>query len=345
MTVDVMQAVTIDHDVPGGALHLTEVPAPLAGPGDVVIDVVAAGVNRADLSQRAGRYPPPPGASEIPGLECAGVVTAIGADVAGEFAVGDPVAALLAGGGYAERVVAPAGQVFRAPGNLSLTHAAALPEALATVWTNLFEMGGAVAGERVLIHGGASGIGTAAIQLGRWAGLEVLTTVGSSAKADLCRRIGAHVTIDYHREDFVERVRHETQGRGVDLVLDLVGADYLERNVQALAPGGRLVIFGIQSGSRGELDMRSLMAKRAWVTGSTLRARSVAQKSTVIGHVRRSVLPLIERGGFTPVIDAVFDLGEADRAHQRLASPDHAGKVLLTTVHAAAQGGGGHQGL
>lgn len=324
-----MLAVSIDHDVPGGALRLEQTPDPEPAAGEVVIEIAAAGVNRADLSQRAGRYPPPPGASAVPGLECAGVVTAVGPGAEGHFSLGDRVAALLAGGGYAQRVAVPAGQVLPAPRNLSLEQAGALPEALATVWANLFDLGRAVAGERLLVHGGASGIGTTAIQLARWAGLDVLTTVGNRAKADLCRSLGARVAIDYHREDFVERVLQETDGQGVDVVLDLVGADYLDRNVQALAKFGRLVVFGIQSGSLGSLDLRPLMAKRGLVTGSTLRARSVAEKSEVVASVRRAVLPLIERGGFRPVIDATYDLADVELAHRRLSSPDHAGKVVL----------------
>lgn len=324
-----MLAVAIDHDVPGGALRLEQTPDPEPAPGEVVIEIAAAGVNRADLSQRAGRYPPPPGASAIPGLECAGVVMDVGTGAEALFSVGDRVAALLSGGGYAQRVAVPAGQVFPAPRNLPPEQVGALPEALATVWANLFDLGGAVAGERLLVHGGASGIGTTAIQLARWAGLDVLTTVGNRAKADLVRSLGARVAIDYHQEDFVERVRQETDGQGVDIVLDLVGADYLDRNVQVLATFGRLVVFGIQSGSQGRLDLRPLMAKRGLVTGSTLRARSVAEKSAVIASVRRAVLPLIERGGFRPVIDATYPLGEVELAHDRLSSPDHAGKVVL----------------
>jgi putative PIG3 family NAD(P)H quinone oxidoreductase len=320
---------TVVDDRPGGSLVMEDVPDPTPRPDEIVIEVAAAGVNRADLSQRAGRYPPPPGASPVPGLECSGTVAARGREAASRWAVGDEVCALLAGGGYAELVAVPSGQVMRAPTSIPLVEAGGLPEALVTVWTNLAILGRLTRGERVLVHGGASGIGTTAIQLARLLGAEVIVTAGGAAKAEACRSLGASAVIDYRREDFAQRTKDWTAGRGVDVVLDLVGADYLDRNIDALAPDGRLVVVGIQSGSDGALDLRRLMAKRAVVTGSVLRARPVSEKAVLVDHVVRDVLPAVEDGRVLPVIDSTFPLAEAMAAHEHLQSGKHIGKLLL----------------
>ena len=325
-----MRAVEVHDPGPDGTLRVIETPEPAPAPGEVVIEVVAAGVNRADTGQRLGRYGPPPGASPFPGLECSGVIAELGAGVSG-WAVGDRVCALLAGGGYAEKVAVPQGQVLRAPSSVSLVDAAALPETAATVWSNLFGLGALTAGETVLIHGGSSGIGTMAIQLATVAGARVAVTAGSAAKLEACRALGASILVDYREEDFVDRVREETGGAGVDVVLDIIGAGYLQRNVDVLAIDGRLVIVGIQSGVDGELDLRSVLGKRAHVTGSLLRSRSVEEKSTLIQQVAAEVMPLVESGAVVPVVHARMPLSAASEAHALLESSEHTGKVLLTT--------------
>lgn len=313
-------------------LRWQQVPDVAAGPGEVLVSVVAAGVNRADLLQAAGRYPPPPGASEILGLEVAGVVVAVGDGVT-QWSVGQPVCALLAGGGYAERVVVPAAQVLPVPDGVELVDAAGLPEVAGTVWSNLVMTAGLTAGQWLLIHGGASGVGSHAIQVARALGARVAVTAGSSDKLALCRDLGADVAIDYRAEDFVAGVRDATGGAGADVILDIMGAAYLDRNVDALATDGRLVVIGMQGGATAELNLGKLVAKRAGVIGTTLRARPVdgpRGKGAVVAAVRASVWPMIADGRVTPVIGARLPIARAAQAHRLLASGEVAGKVVLT---------------
>jgi putative PIG3 family NAD(P)H quinone oxidoreductase len=279
--------------------------------------------------QRQGRYPPPPGASDIPGLEIAGEIVALGPEVVG-FNVGDKVTALLPGGGYAEYAVAAAPLCLPIPGALSVAEAAALPETYFTVWTNLFERGGCKAGEAVLIHGGTSGIGTTAIQLATAFGARVFATAGSVEKARACERLGAVRGIDYRTEDFVEVIRQQTGGYGVDLILDLVGASYLARNLDAAAVEGRLVVISLIGGARAEINLNTIMSKRLTLTGSTLRARTVAQKAAVADAVRRNVWPLLSAGRVRPIIHATFPLAEASEAHRLMETSTHIGKIVLT---------------
>ncbi|WP_188668920.1 NAD(P)H-quinone oxidoreductase [Tersicoccus solisilvae] len=325
-----MKAIEIQS--PGGpeSLVLTDQPDPQPVPGDVVIDVVAAGINRADVNQRKGHYPPPPGESELPGLEVSGTISALGAGVDG-FAVGDEVCALLAGGGYAEKVAVPAGQVLPVPDGVDVADAAALPETVATVWSNLYLHAGLKPGETVLVHGGAGGIGTTAIQLATALGSPVYVTAGSAEKIAASIRLGAIAGIDHTGEDFVERIGELTDGRGVDVILDVVGGAYLDRNLQAIAPNGRLVIIATQQGSRAELNIGRLMGKRASVIGTTLRARPRAEKAGIIDSVRERVWPLVAAGAVRPLIDRRFPLAEAAAAHEYFDSGSHIGKVLLTT--------------
>ncbi|AWB93232.1 NAD(P)H-quinone oxidoreductase [Aeromicrobium chenweiae] len=314
-----------------GQLELIRVPDPRAEDGEVVIEIVAAGVNRADTSQRRGRYDPPAGSSPLPGLECSGRIVEIGRGVT-RWQVGDEVCALLAGGGYAEKVAVPAGQVFEVPRGVGLVEAAAVPEAAATVWSNLITLGGLSAGETVLVHGGSSGIGTMAIQVARLVGAEVIATAGSPAKLEACASLGARAVIDHRREDFVQRVLSETDGRGVDVVLDIVGADYLQRNVDALAVEGRLVVVGIQSGFDASVDLRSVLRKRVRLTGSMLRSRPVVEKAAIIDQVVEHVVPALETGAIKPVIETTFPLDDAAAAHRLIESSQHIGKILLTTT-------------
>jgi putative PIG3 family NAD(P)H quinone oxidoreductase len=327
-----MRAVVADR--PGGpdVLSVVDVPDPAPpGPGEVTITVTAAGVNRPDLLQRQGKYPPPPGASEILGLECSGRIAEVGPDVQG-FAPGDEVCALLAGGGYAERVVVPAGQVLPRPEGVSLVEAAALPETVCTVWSNVFMLGGLRPDETLLVHGGASGIGTTAIQLGRALGARVLATVGSAEKAVRCRELGAFAVANYRLEDFVGFVRRESDGHGADVILDIVGAPYLARNLDALATAGRLIVLGLQGGRRGDIDLGTLLAKRGAVLATTLRGRPLAEKATIIASVAENVWPLIADGHFRPVIDRVLPLDQAAEAHRVLEASGHVGKVLLAVA-------------
>ncbi len=323
-----MRAVTIT--APGGpeVLRLSEVPDPVPGPGEVLIEVAAAGVNHADLLQRQGAYPPPPGAPEYPGLECSGRISAIGPGVTGGQP-GDEVCALLGGGGYAERVAVPAGHVLPVPDGVPLIEAAALPEAACTVHSNLVSRAGLTRGETLLVHGGASGIGTFAIQLAAALGARVACTAGSPAKLERCRELGASLAVSYRSEDFVAAVGEFTGGRGADVILDIVGGDYLPRNLAALATGGRLVVIATQGGTRGELDLGLLMRKRAAVLASTLRARPLAEKTAIVAAVAAEVWPLVSSGQVRPVIDQVLPLAEAPAAHQRLAAGSHIGKILL----------------
>jgi putative PIG3 family NAD(P)H quinone oxidoreductase len=319
--------------IPSGAggpevLRLTEIPDPTPGPGDVLIATAATAVNRADLLQRQGLYAPPPGASDVIGLECSGTVLAVGEDVT-TVSPGDEVCALLAGGGYATRIVVPAGQVMPIPAGMDLIDAASLPEAVCTVWSNLFMIASVQPEETVLIHGGSGGVGTIAIQLAKQVGARVLTTA-SAAKAELCRSLGADVVIDYAGEDFVARSREVTEGHGVDVILDNMGAKYLSRNIESLAPGGRLVVIGLQGGARTEIDLSALMGKRAAVIGSLLRPRPIEEKAAICGAVVEHVWPLVAEGKVRPVISEKVPLANAAEAHRLLESGASVGKILLT---------------
>ncbi|HEY7485643.1 MAG TPA: NAD(P)H-quinone oxidoreductase [Streptosporangiaceae bacterium] len=308
---------------PGGpeVLEQAEVDDPAAGPGEVVLDVVAGGVNRADVMQRLGFYPPPPGAPPYPGLEAAGRITEIGAGVTG-WQAGDEACALLAGGGYAERVAVPAGQLLPIPSGVSVAEAAGLPEVACTVWSNVFMRGRLAAGETFLVHGGGSGIGTMAIQLAHAMGARVLCTVGSAEKAARCRELGAERAFNYRDEDFAEAAP-------IDVILDSIGAKYLPRNVQALATGGRLMVIGLQGGARGELDLGRLLSKRAEVHATSLRARPLDEKAAIVAAVRENVWPLIESGKVRPIIDRELPMADAAQAHQVMEESRHFGKILL----------------
>ena len=326
-----MRAVTVPE--PGGpeVLSWAEVPDPVCGPGEVVVDVAATAVNRADLLQRQGFYPPPKGASEILGLECSGVISEVGEGVTG-WSVGDEVCALLSGGGYAERVAVPAVQLLPRPAGVELATAAALPEVTCTVWSNVFLLARLRRGESFLVHGGSSGIGTMAIQLAARAGARVFTTAGTAAKLDVCRELGADVGINYRDEDFVERVKAETDGRGVDVVLDNMGGKYLARNVDALAVGGRLMIIGMQGGTKAELDIAKLLGKRASVHATALRSRPATGpggKADIVAAVRHDVWPDVERGVVRPIVDRRLPMSRAAEAHAVLEASEHIGKVLL----------------
>ncbi len=321
---------------PGGPEVLVPetMPVPRPGAGELAIRVAAAGVNRPDVLQRKGGYPPPPGASELPGLEVAGTVVARGAGTR-RFAIGDAVCALLAGGGYAEYCTVPEPQVLPVPGGLSVIEAAALPETFFTVWTNVFERGRLAAGETFLVHGGSSGIGTTAIQLARAFGARVLTTVGNAEKARACRELGAERAILYREEDFVAVVEEVTDGRGVDVILDMVGGDYVPRNLRALALEGRLVQIAWLGGSKISADFARLMLRRLTWTGSTLRPRSVEEKGRIARALEERVWPLLERGEVRPVIHRRFPLEEAAAAHALMESSRHIGKLLLVTRYGA----------
>ncbi|KAB1903646.1 NAD(P)H-quinone oxidoreductase [Micromonospora sp. AMSO31t] len=322
-----MHAITIPK--PGGpeALVWAAVPDPEPGPGEVLVEVRSSAVNRADLLQRQGHYPPPPGAPAYPGLECAGVVAAVGPEVTG-WAVGDEVCALLAGGGYAERVAVPAGQLLPVPAGVDLVDAAALPEVACTVWSNVVQLARLAEGETLLVHGGGSGIGTFAIQLGVALGATVVVTARAT-KNERLRELGAAHTIDYAEQDFVEEVRRFTDGRGADVILDIMGAAYLPGNVAALATGGRLVVIGMQGGRKGELDLGMLLAKRASVHATALRSRPLAEKAEIVRGVREQVWPLVESGKVRPVVHARAKMAEAADAHRLVETSDHLGKVLL----------------
>lgn len=325
-----MRAVEIAEPGDADVLRLAEVDRPEPGPGQVVVDVVAAGVNRADVMQRIGVYPPPTGASPLPGLEVSGTVAAVGDGVTG-VAVGDEVCALIDGGGYAEAAVVPAGQVLPVPDGVSLVDAAGLPEVACTVWSNVFMTAGLQPGETLLVHGGSSGIGTMAIQLAKALGARVAVTAGSPEKLDACRALGADVAISYREEDFVERVREETDGHGADVVLDNMGAKYLGRNVDALATAGRLVVIGLMGGRRGELDLGALLAKRGAVIATSLRARPAEEKAAIVAAVREHVWPLLDDGTVRPVIHERYPLEHAADAHRAMEASGHIGKLLLTT--------------
>jgi NADPH2:quinone reductase len=309
-------------------LKAAQRPDPVAGAGELLIAVAAAGVNRPDVMQRRGGYAPPPGASDIPGLEVAGTVAGVGSGVVG-WRVGDPVCALVAGGGYATLCVAPAPQCLPIPAGLDAVAAAAIPETFFTVWTNVFDRGRLVAGETALFHGGSSGIGTTAIQLAAARGARVFATAGSDEKCRACERLGAERAINYRTEDFVDAVLTLTGGNGVNLILDMVGGDYVGRNIAALAVEGRLVQIALMGGS-GSVDVGQLLRRRLTVTGSTLRPRSVAEKGSIAASLRREVWPLLESGRVKPVIARTFPLAEAAAAHALMESSAHIGKIVLT---------------
>jgi putative PIG3 family NAD(P)H quinone oxidoreductase len=324
----VMKAIVIGK--PGGpdVLAWREVPDPEPGPDEVLVDVVASAVNRADLLQREGFYDPPPGNPPYPGLECSGVIAAAGANVSG-WSVGDRICALLGGGGYAQRVAVPAAQLLPVPDGVSLHAAAALPEAACTVWSNVFMLAGLIEGEVLLVHGGSSGIGTFAIQLATAFGAKVAVTAGSAAKLERCRELGAEITINYRDEDFVSRLREATGGRGANVILDIMGASYLARNIEALAPSGRIAVIGLQGGRRAELDLAALMGKRAAILSTSLRARPASEKATIVGSVRKHVWPLLADGRIRPVVDRVLPITEAAQAHRLIEASEHIGKVVL----------------
>ena len=315
---------------PGGpeVLTLETGPVPRPQTGEVLIRTAAAGVNRPDILQRTGNYPPPPGASPILGLEVSGTVAALGPDVT-EWHEGDEICALVAGGGYAEYCVAPAPQCLPVPKGLSVIDAAGLPETFFTVWSNVFDRGRLTAGESFLVHGGSSGIGTTAIQLAHAFGARVFATAGSPEKCAVCRELGAERAIDYRQEDFVAAVKEMTQGRGVDVILDMVGGPYVEKNLRSLAVEGRLVQIAFLQGSKVTLDLAHVMVRRQTITGSTLRPRSVADKAAIARNLRDRVWPLIEAGKVRPVIDRTFPLAEAAAAHRLMESSRHIGKILL----------------
>jgi putative PIG3 family NAD(P)H quinone oxidoreductase len=323
-----MHAVVIAEPGDPDVLQWTEVDDPVPGPGDVLVDVVAAGVNRADLMQRMGFYPPPPGAPPYPGLECSGTIAATGPGVTG-WKQGDEVCALLAGGGYAEKVVVPAGQLLPKPRNIDLVSAAALPETTCTVYSTVFMTARLAAGEIFLVHGGGSGIGTTAIQLAKNAGATVAVTAGSQEKLDACKRLGADILINYREENFTEAIKRATDDHGADVILDIIGAAYLEGNVDALALDGRMVNIGLQKGSKAELDMGKLMRKRCTVAGATLRGRPAEQKAEIVSAVTQHVWPLVEAGKVTPVIYRELPISEVAEAHRTMEASTHTGKIIL----------------
>ena len=325
-----MKAITIPTPGDADALVLDDVPTPEIAVDEVLVLVAAAGVNRADLMQRQGFYPPPPGTSAYPGLEVSGTISALGSDVTG-WAVGDKVCALLSGGGYAEQVAVTATQLLPVPEAVSLVDAAALPEVVSTVWSNLFMTANLQPGQTVLIHGGSSGIGTMAIQLAHAVGAHVAVTAGTADKLNACRALGAEILINYREQDFVEVLATQTQGRGADVILDNIGAKYLARNVDALAAGGRLVIIGLQGGVKAELDINTLLRKCAAVIATSLRGRPAAEKAAIVAAVREHVWPLFDSGLVKPVVHRTFPLSQAADAHRELESSTNIGKVLLTT--------------
>ncbi len=323
-----MHAIRITE--PGGpeVLAWSEVPDPVPGEGEVLVDVVAGAVNRADIAQRGGNYPPPPGASEYPGLECSGTVSALGPGTEDSgWSVGDPVCALLSGGGYAEKVAVPVSQLLPIPRGVELVEAAALPEVACTVWSNLVMVGGLRSGETVLLHGGGSGIGTFAVQFARALGARVAVTAGSREKLERCRELGAQITIDYRTEDFAERMR---EAGGADLILDIMGGSYLDANLRSLSTDGRLVIIGLMGGRRAEADLGRMLAKRLSVHATTLRSRPLDEKAAIVSGVLEQVWPLVEEGAIRPVVDRSIPMRNAAEAHRVMEASAHTGKILLT---------------
>ncbi|ELP63665.1 NAD(P)H-quinone oxidoreductase [Streptomyces turgidiscabies] len=323
-----MHAITIPE--PGGpeALVWAEVPDPVPGEGEVLVEVVAGAVNRADILQRQGFYNPPPGASPYPGLECSGRIAEIGPGVSG-WSVGDEVCALLAGGGYAQKVAVPAGQLLPVPEGVDLKRAAALPEVVSTVWSNVFMISHLRPGETLLVHGGSSGIGTMAIQLAKAVGARVAVTAGTKEKLDQCAELGADILVNYREQDFVEELKQATGGAGADVILDNMGAKYLDRNVRALAVNGRLAIIGMQGGVKAELNIGALLTKRAAISATSLRARPLAEKAAIVAAVREHVWPLLAAGHVRPVVDREFPMSDAAAAHRVVEESGHVGKVLL----------------
>ena len=324
-----MHAITINE--PGGpeVFRWAEVDDPIPRAGDVLIDIAAAGLNRADILQRKGFYDPPAGASPYPGLECSGTIAAVGSDVT-RWRVGDQVCALLTGGGYATRVVVHADHVLPLPAGIGLVDAAALPEVAATVWSNIAMLAHLREGELLLVHGGTSGIGTMAIQIARSLGARVVVTCGSAAKVEAALALGAEEAINYKEQDFVEEIARISNGRGADVILDVMGAKYLDRNVRTLAVNGRLVVIGLQGGTKGELDLNRLLTKRAAVLATSLRSRPDAEKAAIIASVLEHVWPLIEAGSIVPVIDRRLPITEVAAAHACMEAGEHIGKILLT---------------
>ena len=325
-----MRAITIPTPGDADALVLDDVPTPEIAADEVLVQMAASGVNRADLMQRQGFYPPPPGASTYPGLEVSGTISVLGGDVTG-WAVGDRVCGLLSGGGYAEQVAVPATQLLAVPEGVSLVDAAALPEVVSTVWSNVFMTANLQKGQTVLIHGGSSGIGTMAIQLAHAFGARIAVTAGTGEKLEVCRELGAEILINYREQDFVEVLNDATQGGGADVILDNMGAKYLARNISALAVNGRLVIIGLQGGVKAELNINSLLGKCAAVIATSLRSRPPAEKAAIVAAVREHVWPLIESGQVKPVVHRTFPLAQAADAHRELETGTTIGKVLLTT--------------
>ncbi|QFG69827.1 NAD(P)H-quinone oxidoreductase [Ornithinimicrobium pratense] len=325
-----MRAITIPEPGEADALVIADVPTPEPGQGEVLVEVVAAGVNRADVMQRKGFYPAPPGESELPGLEVSGRITALGPGTESSgWSVGDEVCALLAGGGYAESVTVPAGQLLPVPAGVELADAAALPEVACTVWSNLVMEAGLKQGETVLLHGGSSGIGTMAIQVARELGTRIAVTAGSADKLAACQELGAQILVNYREDDFVEIVKQATDGHGADVILDVVGAKYLPRNVKALAKDGRLVVIGLLGGRTGELDLGALLAKRGRVIATSLRSRSREDKARIVAQVREHVWPMVEDGRVRPLIQSRHRLEDAAEAHREMEASGHIGKILL----------------
>jgi putative PIG3 family NAD(P)H quinone oxidoreductase len=324
-----MQAIEIAEAGGPEVLRISDFPVPEPGDGEVLIKVIAAGVNRPDVMQRMGLYPPPPGAPEIPGLEVAGTVAALGANASG-VQEGDSVCALVIGGGYAEYCVAPASLCLAVPEALTTVQAAAIPETFFTVWTNVFDRGRLTGGESLLVHGGSSGIGTTAIQLAKAFGSTVYVTAGSEEKCQACLELGADAAINYRDEDFVERISELTKECGVDVILDMIGGDYLPRNLKSLAVEGRIVQIALQGGPKVEMNLLPIMLKRLTLTGSTLRPRTVAQKAMIAHSLREKVWPLVESGKVRPIIHATFPLAQASEAHRMMESSQHIGKIVLS---------------
>ncbi|MGZ5052833.1 MAG: NAD(P)H-quinone oxidoreductase [Methylobacter sp.] len=320
-----MLAVEIDN----AELKPSQRAVPVPSAHQVLIKVAAAGVNRPDVMQRQGLYPPPPGASDIPGLEVSGTVVAVG-DQATHLQEGDPICALVTGGGYAEYCLASAALCLPLPSGLSFTEAAALPETFFTVWSNIFDRARLQPGETLLVHGGSSGIGTTAIQLAKAFGANIIVTAGSKAKCDFCLQLGADAAIDYNDQDFVDETKRLTDNKGADVILDMIGGDYFPRNIKCLADDGRLVQIAIQQGAKAEINLWSVMIKRITITGSTLRARDDAFKATITANLRQKVWPLLEAKKIKPVIHSTFALTEAAKAHQLMESSQHIGKIILT---------------
>jgi putative PIG3 family NAD(P)H quinone oxidoreductase len=323
-----MRAIEISQPGPPEVLKLTERPDPVPAAGEVLIEVDAAGVNRPDVIQRYGKYPPPPGASDLPGLEVAGRIAALGQSATG-WKVGDRVCALLAGGGYAERAAVPQEQVLPIPKGLTGIQAAAIPETFFTVWNNVFQRGKLQAGESILIHGGTSGIGTTAIQLARAFGARVMTTAGSDDKCEAARKLGAELAFNYRTGDWAAAAKQATNGRGVDVILDIVGGEYIPKNLDLLAVEGRLLQIAFLKHARAEVDFSIMMRKRAWITGSTLRPRTPAEKGAIARDLHQHVWPLLEQGVVAPVIHETFPLAQASEAHRLMESSTHIGKIVL----------------